>query len=261
MCEKILIVATFWAIFGGHWLKFRQNHLITLRVARWLIFKPKIPIWVNFGGSCNTRSWYIIWPFGLFYSYLLHLWSFGTLCFPILVCWPNINLATLVPLILSTAVFISICFDCWNLSAGNQLDWLCPLFSLEGNTSNLCMPEVLRRRIERLRLESMGWTQCDQIGRIFRLLGNCFPWAVWAPTFWGYFFPRKEIKCQFWIITGLSTLWLIFSQTHLVTLGEHSLNLEEWWGERKIFTPRGQSSPLGVKVHPLGSKLVPGGQS
>jgi hypothetical protein len=24
-------------------------------VARWNIFKPKIPIWVNFGGSCNGR--------------------------------------------------------------------------------------------------------------------------------------------------------------------------------------------------------------
>jgi hypothetical protein len=28
-------------------------------------FKPKIPIWVNIGGSCNGRCWYIIWPFGL----------------------------------------------------------------------------------------------------------------------------------------------------------------------------------------------------
>jgi hypothetical protein len=25
------------------------------RVARWYIFKPKIPIWVNFGESCNGR--------------------------------------------------------------------------------------------------------------------------------------------------------------------------------------------------------------
>jgi hypothetical protein len=32
------------------------------RVARWNIFKQKIPIWVNFGGSWNGKCW----PFGLF---------------------------------------------------------------------------------------------------------------------------------------------------------------------------------------------------
>jgi hypothetical protein len=34
-------------------------------VARWYIFKPKIPIWVNFGASCNGRCWY-------FYGYLVY---------------------------------------------------------------------------------------------------------------------------------------------------------------------------------------------
>jgi hypothetical protein len=29
------------------------------------IFKPKIPIWVRFGGSCNGRFWYNLCPFGL----------------------------------------------------------------------------------------------------------------------------------------------------------------------------------------------------
>jgi hypothetical protein len=29
------------------------------RVARWHIFKPKIPIWVNFCGSWNRRCWCI----------------------------------------------------------------------------------------------------------------------------------------------------------------------------------------------------------
>jgi hypothetical protein len=69
------------------------------RVARWHIFKPKIPIWVNFGGSCNGRCWFIFWPFGLFYNYrvyfvaifgimyghlvyfchfgIMYIWSFG----------------------------------------------------------------------------------------------------------------------------------------------------------------------------------------
>jgi hypothetical protein len=34
-----------------------------LRVARWFVFKPKIPILVNFGGSCNGKSWYIFMIF------------------------------------------------------------------------------------------------------------------------------------------------------------------------------------------------------
>jgi hypothetical protein len=36
------------------------------------IFEPKIPIWVNFGRSCNVNSWYILWPLGIFYSYLVY---------------------------------------------------------------------------------------------------------------------------------------------------------------------------------------------
>jgi hypothetical protein len=63
------------------------------RVARWHIFKPQIPLWVNFGGSCNGRSWsflpiaiwsilwqffihryvdfwYILWLFAVFF----HFW-------------------------------------------------------------------------------------------------------------------------------------------------------------------------------------------
>jgi hypothetical protein len=30
------------------------------KVARWFVFKPKIRIWVNFGGSWNEKSWYIL---------------------------------------------------------------------------------------------------------------------------------------------------------------------------------------------------------
>jgi hypothetical protein len=41
------------------------------RVARWFIFKPKIPIWVNFGGPWNGKCWYILGPYGIFYSHLL----------------------------------------------------------------------------------------------------------------------------------------------------------------------------------------------
>jgi hypothetical protein len=45
------------------------------RVARWFIFKPKIPIWVNFGGPYIDGK--ILWPFGIFYGhlgYLIILW-------------------------------------------------------------------------------------------------------------------------------------------------------------------------------------------
>jgi hypothetical protein len=46
--------------------------LLRARVARWHISKPKIPIWVNFGGYSNRRCWYSISPFGLFYGYLVY---------------------------------------------------------------------------------------------------------------------------------------------------------------------------------------------
>jgi hypothetical protein len=62
--------------------------------------EEKIPIWVNFGGSCNGRCC-------IFYSQLVYLLPFGTQCghlvyfmdiwyiFPILVCCTKKNLATL----------------------------------------------------------------------------------------------------------------------------------------------------------------------
>jgi hypothetical protein len=57
------------------------------RDARWHIFKPKIPIWLNFGRSCNGRCWSILWPFGIgilrpfgiFYGYLVYFPRFGML--------------------------------------------------------------------------------------------------------------------------------------------------------------------------------------
>jgi hypothetical protein len=30
------------------------------RVARWFVFKQKIPIWVTFGESCNGKSWHTL---------------------------------------------------------------------------------------------------------------------------------------------------------------------------------------------------------
>jgi hypothetical protein len=49
-------------------------------VARWYIFKPQIPIWANFGVSCNGRCWHILWTFGLFYWHMVYFSRFGMLC-------------------------------------------------------------------------------------------------------------------------------------------------------------------------------------
>jgi hypothetical protein len=71
------------------------------RVARWFLFKPKIPIWVHFGGSCNGRCWYILWPFGLFYGHLVYfvvIWyilSLFGIFFEVLAYCTKKNLATL----------------------------------------------------------------------------------------------------------------------------------------------------------------------
>jgi hypothetical protein len=83
----------------------KRRHSGTLipraRVARWFLFKPKIPICVNFGGSSNGRCWYILCPFGKFschLTYFMAIWyifpSFGTFL-PVLVCCTDKNLATL----------------------------------------------------------------------------------------------------------------------------------------------------------------------
>jgi hypothetical protein len=34
--------------------------------------KPKIPIWVIFGGSWNGQGWYILWPFGILMAILVY---------------------------------------------------------------------------------------------------------------------------------------------------------------------------------------------
>jgi hypothetical protein len=86
---------------------------VPTRVARWYIFKPKIPIWGNFGGPWNIQCWYILWPFGKFYNHLVYfmaiwyiLWEFGQFS-TVLVCCTKKNLATLV---LTTLFFLRIPF-------------------------------------------------------------------------------------------------------------------------------------------------------
>jgi hypothetical protein len=42
------------------WGYFLASSAARTRVARWFVFKPKIPISVNFGGSCFGKYWYIL---------------------------------------------------------------------------------------------------------------------------------------------------------------------------------------------------------
>jgi hypothetical protein len=78
--------------------------IVTNRVARWFVFKPKIPSWLNFGGSCYGKSWYIfmtIWsilrPLETFFGLLVYIvvYIFGIFS-PVLVFSTKKNLATLV---------------------------------------------------------------------------------------------------------------------------------------------------------------------
>jgi hypothetical protein len=55
----------------------RSLFKMAARVARWFVFKPKIQIWVNFGGSCNGRCWYILCTLGPFYGLFYILWTFS----------------------------------------------------------------------------------------------------------------------------------------------------------------------------------------
>jgi hypothetical protein len=49
------------------------------RVARWFVFKPKIQIWVKFGGSCTGRCWFILWTLGIVRGNLVYFSRFGIL--------------------------------------------------------------------------------------------------------------------------------------------------------------------------------------
>jgi hypothetical protein len=53
-------------------IKCSVRFTVSPRVARSYTFKPKIPIWVNTGGFCDGRCWYILWPHGLFHVHLVY---------------------------------------------------------------------------------------------------------------------------------------------------------------------------------------------
>jgi hypothetical protein len=55
-------------------------------VARCLFFKPKIPIWVNFGGPLNGKCWYILLPFRIFNGHLVCIVCGHWFYFSHLVC-------------------------------------------------------------------------------------------------------------------------------------------------------------------------------
>jgi hypothetical protein len=59
----------------------------TDRVARWYNLKPKIPIWVNFGGTWNGRYWYFCDHFGQFSSHLINFMVFWYILWPFLMLW------------------------------------------------------------------------------------------------------------------------------------------------------------------------------
>jgi hypothetical protein len=60
--------------FDGKMIFFTSSIVFQTRVARWYIFKPKISMWVNFGGPWNVNSWYILWPFEIYYGHLMAIW-------------------------------------------------------------------------------------------------------------------------------------------------------------------------------------------
>jgi hypothetical protein len=72
-----------------------------------LFSNQKSQIWVNFGGPFNGKSWYVLWPFVIFYGHCVYftafwssLWSFG-IFFPIWNVWTKKNLATLLHTLMS----------------------------------------------------------------------------------------------------------------------------------------------------------------
>jgi hypothetical protein len=78
--------------------------MVHIRVARWFVLKPKIPIWANFGGGVGMENvvifynhleyfmaiWHNVWQIGIH-----SLWSLG-IFFQFWYVWTMKNLATMV---------------------------------------------------------------------------------------------------------------------------------------------------------------------
>jgi hypothetical protein len=62
-----------------------------IRIARWNIFKPKIPIWVNFVVSCKENFmaiWSISLLFGIFYGHLVYFTAIWNILLPFGIFFP-----------------------------------------------------------------------------------------------------------------------------------------------------------------------------
>jgi hypothetical protein len=84
------------------------------RDAGWFVSKPKIPIWVNFGGPCNGKCpfmsiWSILRPLEIFYRHLLDFMAIWYILWPFGMLYQK-NLATLA----MCAV------PCWKVSYGRR---------------------------------------------------------------------------------------------------------------------------------------------
>jgi hypothetical protein len=72
VANKMVLFEDDTTVTHGTFKSLHTVYIPTNSVARWFVFKPKIQIWVNFGGSCNGRCWYILWALGSFYGLLLY---------------------------------------------------------------------------------------------------------------------------------------------------------------------------------------------
>jgi hypothetical protein len=58
----------------------KMQFIVRRRIARWLVFKPKITIWVNFGEPLNGNCWLIYDHLVYFMAIWYTLWPFCTVC-------------------------------------------------------------------------------------------------------------------------------------------------------------------------------------
>jgi hypothetical protein len=66
-----LIMKLDWPDFAVHAHANQINQLkpVPVRVARWFHFRPKMPVWVYFGGPWNGKCCNIYRSFGIFYDH------------------------------------------------------------------------------------------------------------------------------------------------------------------------------------------------
>jgi hypothetical protein len=123
---------------------------VSIRVARWFVFTPKIPVWVNFGGLWNGKCWYVLWPFG---KHILR--PFGTI-YGRLVNW------IILPVL--------VCLDLEKSGNPGVHQWRLEAEKKERAES------LLNRGEQRAVQHKSGWP--DRAN--FRLWGDCFLWVAFV---------------------------------------------------------------------------------